>query len=425
MKRFPQVLLPSLTRLLLGLGLLAAPALPARQATLPLPPPTAQVQFQVHRDWDFPSDGVRFDNQAEGARLNAVQRLGRDRYALWVAPENVPINPSPWYGFRVQAPAGHTLSLHLRYLDGQPRYRPWLSDDGRHWRPAGTAYTVERGEAHLRLQTNGRPQWVFAQPPVTLEAMQAWADQLAQHIPLQRETIGHSRQGRPLTMLQFGNPEARGVVLVIGRQHPPETTGAHALMGFVDALAADTPTARTFRQDYRVVVVPVVNPDGVAEGHWRGNAAGTDLNRDWGTFRQPETRAIRAAIGRAVTQQGGHMVFVLDFHSTWHDVLYTVKEDPGRRPGGLMRRWIDALQQRYPGRIRESASAAGDSAVFKNWAFRSFGAPVATYEVGDGTSQADLDRLARFAADTLMDLLPPAAAVVNGSSDASMHRPMN
>jgi hypothetical protein len=413
MTRSPRSRPRPLAGLLLALGLLAPAALPARQAP-PLPPPGPEVAFQDHRDWEFPGDGVRFDNRAEGSRLNAVVRTGRDRYELWVLPENVPINPSPWYGFRVQAPAGTALHLRLRYVDGQPRYSPWLSDDGEHWRDAGAAYTVPgHGLPELVLQGTGQPQWVFAQPPVTLAAMQAWAGRLAARVPLQAETIGQSRQGRPLTMLQFGNPQARGVVLVLGRQHPPETTGAHAMMAFVDALAADTPAARRFRQDYRVVVVPVVNPDGVAEGHWRGNAAGTDLNRDWGTFRQPETRAIRDALGRAVSQRGGHMVFVLDFHSTWHDVLYTVKEDPSRRPGGLMQRWIAGLQQRYPGRIRESAASAADSPVFKNWAFRSFGAPVATYEVGDGTTREDLDGLARFAADELVSLLPPADAAAD------------
>src|SRR3546814_10269856 len=54
------------------------------------------------------------------------------------------------------------------------------------------------------------------------------------------------------------------------------------------------------------------------------------------------------------------LAFAIDFHSTWSGVFYTVEEAPSRRPGGVLRRWIDDMQQRYPGRIRESASPSGN-----------------------------------------------------------------
>src|SRR3546814_11349283 len=96
------------------------------------------------------------------------------------------------------------------------------------------------------------------------------------------------------------------------------------------------------------------------------------------------------------------LAFAIDFHSTWSDVFYTVEEAPSRRPGGVLRRWIDDMQQRYPGRIRESASPSGNSAVFKNWAFRQYHAPTVTYEVGDKTGSEQLHELATFAADRAM-----------------------
>src|SRR3546814_20046788 len=57
------------------------------------------------------------------------------------------------------------------------------------------------------------------------------------------------------------------------------------------------------------------------------------------------------------------------------------------------------MQQRYPGRIRESASPSGNSAVFKNWAFRQYQAPTVTYEVGDKTGREQMHELATFAPD--------------------------
>src|SRR3546814_11207300 len=54
------------------------------------------------------------------------------------------------------------------------------------------------------------------------------------------------------------------------------------------------------------------------------------------------------------------------------------------------------MQQRYPGRIRESASPSGNSAVFKNWAFRQYQAPTVTYEVGDKTGSEQPHELAKL-----------------------------
>ncbi len=367
------------------------------------------VALQDRREWRFTQDGVAFDNRLPDARLNTVERLGRNRYRVTIAPETQPINPSPWYGFAVTATQPRNVRIEFHYTAARHRYHPWLSDDaGRQWRRATEHEfgTDRSGTAWLRVQAGPQPTRIFAQPPVGLDAVDQWTAALAQRVPVQAEVVGHSVQGRPLHVLAFGNPQAERVVLVVGRQHPPEITGMRALMAFVDALADDGAEAAAFRAQHRVVLIPVVNPDGVVEGHWRTNLGGTDLNRDWGVFREPETRALRDALWYAIDGAGRKPVFVLDFHSTWHDVFYTVTEDPARAPGGVLRAWMDAMQARYPDRIREAPSAAS-SAVFKNWAFRRFGAPSVTYEVGDNTDQATLDGLARFAAAQLMQVLAP------------------
>ena len=51
------------------------------------------------------------------------------------------------------------------------------------------------------------------------------------------------------------------------------------------------------KREIRAAVVPLANPDGVEQGHWRHNAQGVDLNRDWDRFQQPETRALRDEFG--------------------------------------------------------------------------------------------------------------------------------
>jgi len=391
----------------------ACVALPAI-AAMPDTPPSAPThagtaQMQVHRDWQFADDGVTFSNRMEGARLNDVTRISAGHYQITIKPETLPINPSPWYGFSISSTHDQQVCVDFRYEHGKPRYWPNLSTDGHHWQRATEAQFTDAadGDKQLCAKVGTTPLRVFAQNPVSLDDFAQWEAQLRNRVPLHEQVIGQSVQGRPLRMFTFGNPEAKRAVLIIGRQHPPETTGSGALIGFVDQLSSDAPLARRFRQDTFIILVPVLNPDGVVEGHWRGNADGKDINRDWGTFTEPETRAVRDALGHELHDAGRDLAFAIDFHSTWHDVFYTVDEDPSRAPGGVLRRWMDSMYAKYPGRIHEKANAA-KSTVFKNWTFTQFHAPAVTYEVGDRTSAQDLGELAHFAADSLMQLLSPA-----------------
>lgn len=70
------------------------------------------------------------------------------------------------------------------------------------------------------------------------------------------------------------NPDAENVVLLIGRQHPPEVTGAIAMVAFVEQLLRDEEgpcELCAFHADTNLVIVPLVNPDGVDAGNWRHN----------------------------------------------------------------------------------------------------------------------------------------------------------
>lgn len=365
------------------------------------------VALQERRSWDFADDGVRFDNLAPANRLTDVERLGPGHYRVTSAPETHPINPSPWFGFNVHADATRAVQIDFAYPHGyRHRYVPKLRVGDGPWRaPDEGSFTLDDdGRARLALElAPGTNLHAIAQVPWLPDDVRAWSDAIAARTGTSVTSIGRSVRGRPLPAFAFGAAPGAPLLVVIGGQHPPEYTGARALSGFVEALAADTLQARAFRQRVRVLVAPQLNPDGVLEGHWRTNANGTDLNRDWGPFAEPETRALRDALA-AELAQGGHVAFAIDFHSTFRDILYTVTEDPSRIAGGLMHGWIAAMQARFPDRLDERPSAAS-SAVFKNWMYCRHGAPTVTYEVGDTTPDALLGEISRQAADALMALL--------------------
>lgn len=90
-------------------------------------------------------------------------------------------------------------------------------------------------------------------------------------------TIGYSRQGRPITAYYFGNGGAS--VVYTGAIHGNELSTQALMYQWIDYLEVNAhriPAGRT------IVVVPQINPDGVATGS-RVNAHNVDLNRNFAT----------------------------------------------------------------------------------------------------------------------------------------------
>ncbi len=143
-----------------------------------------------------------------------------------------------------------------------------------------------------------------AQPNVTPYArMTAHLKADAARCPLVRVTsLGKSAGGgRDLWLVRLAGPTADPTqtirVLVLCRQHGDEPASTEAVLGLIHRLASGgDPALRGALAHVTLYIVPMVNPDG-AEADTRGNGAGADLNRGWGIFCQPETRAVARAAG--------------------------------------------------------------------------------------------------------------------------------
>jgi len=354
----------------------------------------------------FDEAGVWFATDFAGARLGRVFAVSDSDFVAVVKPENEPINNSPWYAFKVWSRARRTIQLRLQYDGGDHRYTPSVSHDGNHWQRL-ESNRVERdratGNATIWLDVGRDTLWVAARELLTSEAVRRWEDSLAKLPFITLDVIGKSTQGRPLRRLTIGEGE-EGEILVIGRQHPPEVTGAWALENFVETLASQTPLADQFRQRFRVQVVALVNPDGVDGGHWRHSAGGVDLNRDWFSFNQPETRAVRDAFVGSINDPK-KVLFGLDFHSTWSDVFYTLDSTATVRNPLLTERWIQQIKEAVPGFSPRIEPSDVESPIFKSWFVRQFGAPAVTYEMGDGNARQRARTIGTAAAEELMKLL--------------------
>ncbi|MEO5576899.1 MAG: M14 family zinc carboxypeptidase [Gaiellaceae bacterium] len=100
--------------------------------------------------------------------------------------------------------------------------------------------------------------------------------------------LGRSHLDRPIRAWRIGNPTSPRRLLVVGCVHGNECAGMAVTQRLVNL-------ARPVALD--LWVIQNLNPDGLARGT-RGNAWGVDLNRDFGSFSQPESRFARDLIRR-------------------------------------------------------------------------------------------------------------------------------
>jgi len=243
------------------------------------------IQKQWKGIWAFNDSTTFFTNNFDGARLNGVAKNGKDSYTVWITAENTPINVSPWYAFKVWSKNPRTIKVKLTYQDSRSRYYPKLSTDGINFSPIDSTNfkAINPGEGdfgikaapeivELTLEINEKPTWVSAQELYTSKRVKNWIDSLSTKSFVSTYEIGKSTENRPMQLLEI-NENAKKALMIISRQHPPEVTGFLAMKSFIETITGNSELAKKFRQKYTVFVVPLMNPDGVDNGHWRHNMA--------------------------------------------------------------------------------------------------------------------------------------------------------
>lgn len=371
-----------------------------------------EINHQPKRTIGFLSDGVWITNEFPGARANDVVRVGRHHYKILIHPEISPINNSPWYGFRIWADDSLSVKVELEYSNGSQRYIPVVSaNNGESWiKSDSTDFEIveDSGNGLIHLKITSEPLWVSAQEVHTTAHFGTWLSEISNKPFIQRRVIGSSHQGRPIVMMNMAEASSepvKGVILVYGRQHPPEVPGYLTGLYFLETLAGDSELSRQFRQYFDVWAIPLMNPDGADNGHWRTNAAGVDLNRDWQFFNQPETEAVRRALMPLTRRPDKKVFYAVDFHSTGKNVFYPIIRDIQTFPHGFTYRWLDAIQLELPGIKIDVEPFDIDSPISKNWSHKTFGIDAVTFEVWDEQPREELQNFAVTSAELFMKLM--------------------
>lgn len=375
----------------------------ATGACVQMPPPGPSRPQTFAASCRTASATIAFD--FEGASRSRCSVVGEREFAVLISPEHAPpINPSPWYAFRYAATGDRKVTVQLRYLGAWHRYAPVIDSDpqGRH--------------AEVTLSSDGTSATLVLPPGAGVVSAQEIIDGARYRDSLRRWSrvaggevlrLGHSLEGRGIEAVRIGQAEAPHLLVLLGRQHPPEVTGAIAMESFVDRIADRMREDPALGARYQFLVVPLLNPDGVANGNWRANSGATDLNRDWGPFAQPETRAVAEWLG--TLPRGVAPVAMIDFHSTNRNLFYVQGDEADAAGRRFLQSWLAGRESEVPGYAFaiEPRNANPGSGTAKNWFQRTYGVPSYTYEVAD-----DADRAAtRTAASAFAGTLFPALDV--------------
>jgi hypothetical protein len=356
-------------------------------------------------------EAVSFTANFETGKLNSCERLSENHYLLTTDAENRPINPSPWYAFKVEPKQSlntQQINITIQAIQAKPRYLPKMSADGKNWQ--NLPFTVKDGQLTFEI-TLSKALFIAGQEIINNDQYLSWMTELDQSSSFTKINLGNSTLARPIEALISHQTNNTEWLLILGRQHPPEITGALALISFVNELAQTSQTNQAFLERFNVLIIPNLNPDGVAAGNWRHNSKGVDLNRDWGKFTQVETALVKAKLDSLI-KGSQRLVFALDFHSTQQDVFYTMPTDYPVAPALFVNEWLDKLKSQSVSSfvVRPKPGLSPGRGVFKQYIADEHKIHAVTFELGDNTQRELIDQVAKISAQTLVEKMLSTSA---------------
>lgn len=373
----------------------------------PVDTTTRPIKYQEKKTYQI--GDISASNEFPSARLNDFTQLNDSIFQVLISPENEPINPSPWYAFKIWSKSPQSIYLQLHYPGHRHRYYPKLSRDGNIWEPIDSSsfkLTSDSTGAILKIDLTNQPLWIAGQEIQDHRRVGEWVRQWKDNAMVTIGTAGNSALGRDLFYMNLskGDHQNKPTIVIISRQHPPEVTGYLAMRSFVNTIIKEGGN-NGFLEKFRVMVYPIMNPDGVDLGHYRHNTGGIDLNRDWAKYHQPEIKQVTSHIVSEVKAGKNEVLLGLDFHSTYYDVYYTFDESVKRKIPGFTKTWLKDIEKKLElDDINEQPSGLGKP-ISKGWFFKQFGAEGIVYEIGDSTPRDFIKTKGEVSAEAMMNIL--------------------
>ena len=369
-----------------------------------------EIKFQEKKIFSFDKSGVYFSNDFEGARLNNVTQKNDSSFILRVLPENIPINPSPFYAFKVMSNTTKRINLEFDYPDGfKHRYIPKIYSENK-WSIADTLSFIEiDNKSILKVVVENKSKIISGQELNSSSIVYDWVKDLIQDRRdfVSFKKIGKTKLKRPFMVIDINKNQTKEkpIIVLITRQHPPEVTGYFAFQSFLSTILEESDLSSKFLNRYRILAFPLMNPDGVDLGHWRHNSGGVDLNRDWSVYNQKEIKTTVDFISKTLKKNNSKLILGLDFHSTYYDVFYTNIERLSTSMPFFLDEWFSSLENSIPNfKVNEQPSTSMQP-VSKGWFLNAHKAVGVVYEIGDNTPKDRIKLVGRESAKSMMKIM--------------------
>ena len=266
---------------------------------------TAEDSIKIR--WDF-----------EGGSLAKVERVSGGRFRCHVkgqVDQDGRNRQASWFYFRVDGAKERLLTFTMVDLRGEYNYQPnmgainkdtlpFYSSDGINWTPVeASSYDPSEPSLTYQVQITSDRVWVAYVPPYTLDTFRKLAAYLSRIPAVTIEEIGRSVQGREIPLITITDrsvpDKSKKVMWLMFRQHAWEAGSSWTGEGALRYVVSSDPIAQQIRRETIVKVLPLCDPDGVANGTVRFNVYGYDLNRNWDVVdpvKMPEIAAERRSI---------------------------------------------------------------------------------------------------------------------------------
>jgi hypothetical protein len=254
--------------------------------------PAGAAAYQANQPSPLTVDDFSFEGPL-GSQGATITQVARDhfRVRLGAAPHQ-PGWPNKLNVRILRHARGQPLRLDVEFPQGKDyafnEYHQSFSYDGAHWHPIAweKGYLASPLADTLTFPPFTSDQvWIGTQTPMSWDVdarglIARWMR--SPHVTV--HTVGKTLGGRDMLRLEITDtasphPRSRRWVHYLANQHPGEHNSQWRLAGLVDWLLGDE--AADVRRRQIVHVVLMMSPDAPANGWYRVNAQGVDMNRSY------------------------------------------------------------------------------------------------------------------------------------------------
>jgi hypothetical protein len=246
--------------------------------------------------------GVRLEGDFKWGNLGRAYRVARDTIVFTAGDRE-----NGWWGFRLRGAKDLRLTFWHFPRDAMGLSAFVSEDGGTTWLPPnGGAIRTSEGTLDLTFtHTFATAEAILvSSPPVTNEMVDRWFDATAARLGARVHLVGRSREGRPLRVMEIGNPDAPLIYLQAGQHSMQERLGYYMIAPAFEAAAADPELMAKTRWQ----IMPLVNVDS-----WSVNPIDGNLNRFWLADEGPPTIMALTKFLKAETDRTGGLVM-----ADWH-----------------------------------------------------------------------------------------------------------